>query len=557
MAKILAKALDCTGPDAEHVVSGPTVTPCGMQSCRAIAASTALDVIEMDAASNRGMDDIRELRNKVGYTPVNGRYKVYVIDEVHTLTKEAFNALLKTLEEPPPHVVFVLATTEVHRIPATLSRCKRSTFASRGCTTSPSCSARSRRASRSRSTSPPCWRSPATPRAAFATPSARSRSWRALRRDRHQLARSARRARRDRLGAAVRDHRHRHRARPGGRSAVRAAPGRARHELPAVHPRPAAPGAADFLVQCWDDVSDDPPACSRWRRTSRSTSSSSTAWPAGPPALGPRAAAPDRAAGPRPDRDPRQARPWPAARDGAGPCGSPRSRPLTRRARGTPAAAGVGRRAVAPISTAGARSAAAPRRLVGPGGRGRRAAAGTRASRRASAAAEAAVQSAAASPALPLPTMTRRRRAPPPTRRAAPLPATATSPRAEPPASSAPGSSSSSGRSPERRPVRRHQGRPRARRRRAARSGPALEPHARQGLDPRQPRAAHGDHRAHHRRRPRPAVRARAGPGRTGHARRSPTPASPSPSASPSPNASSAPASYPTTTDLPEGDARP
>jgi len=130
MAKILAKALNCTGPDAEHVVSEPTVTPCGVcESCRAIAASTALDVIEMDAASNRGIDDIRELRDKVGYAPVNGRYKVYIVDEVHMLTKEAFNALLKTLEEPPPHVVFVLATTEAHKIPATiLSRCQRFDF---------------------------------------------------------------------------------------------------------------------------------------------------------------------------------------------------------------------------------------------------------------------------------------------------------------------------------------------------------------------------------------------------------------------------------------------
>ena len=130
MAKILAKALNCTGPDAEHVVTEPTVTPCGVcESCRAIAASTALDVIEMDAASNRGIDDIRELRDKVGYAPVHGRYKVYIVDEVHMLTKEAFNALLKTLEEPPPHVVFVLATTEVHKIPATiLSRCQRFDF---------------------------------------------------------------------------------------------------------------------------------------------------------------------------------------------------------------------------------------------------------------------------------------------------------------------------------------------------------------------------------------------------------------------------------------------
>jgi DNA polymerase-3 subunit gamma/tau len=130
MAKILAKALNCTGADPEHPVTAPTVTPCGAcESCRAIAASTDLDVIEMDAASNRGIDDIRELRDKVGYAPVQGRSKVYIIDEAHMLTKEAFNALLKTLEEPPPHVVFVLATTEVHRIPATiLSRCQRFDF---------------------------------------------------------------------------------------------------------------------------------------------------------------------------------------------------------------------------------------------------------------------------------------------------------------------------------------------------------------------------------------------------------------------------------------------
>jgi DNA polymerase III subunit gamma/tau len=87
MAKILAKALNCTGPDAEHVVSEPTVTPCGVcESCRSDRRGDALDVIEMDAASNRGIDDIRELRDKVAFAPVNGRYKVYIIDEVHMLT---------------------------------------------------------------------------------------------------------------------------------------------------------------------------------------------------------------------------------------------------------------------------------------------------------------------------------------------------------------------------------------------------------------------------------------------------------------------------------------
>ncbi len=115
MAKILAKALNCEKYPA------PTTTPCGeCLSCLSIAASTSLDVIEMDAASNRGIDDIRELRDRVAFAPVQGRSKVYIIDEVHMLTKEAFNALLKTLEEPPPHVVFVLATTEPHKIPETI-----------------------------------------------------------------------------------------------------------------------------------------------------------------------------------------------------------------------------------------------------------------------------------------------------------------------------------------------------------------------------------------------------------------------------------------------------
>ena len=131
MAKILAMALNCEGPGPDgKPVTAPTITPCGKcESCVTIAASTSLDVIEMDAASNRGIDDIRELREKVGFTPVRGRRKIYIVDEAHMLTKEAFNALLKTLEEPPPHVVFVLATTEVHKIPATIiSRCQRFDF---------------------------------------------------------------------------------------------------------------------------------------------------------------------------------------------------------------------------------------------------------------------------------------------------------------------------------------------------------------------------------------------------------------------------------------------
>ena len=128
-ARILAKALNCTGTD-ERPVTGPTATPCGVcRSCETIAATTSLDVIEMDAASNRSIDDIRELRDRVAFAPVEGRHKVYIIDEVHMLTREAFNALLKTLEEPPANVVFVLATTEPHKIPETIiSRCQRFDF---------------------------------------------------------------------------------------------------------------------------------------------------------------------------------------------------------------------------------------------------------------------------------------------------------------------------------------------------------------------------------------------------------------------------------------------
>jgi len=114
-ARIFAKALNC---EAEK---NPTPTPCGKcASCREIAASTSNDVFEIDAASNTGVDDVRELRENVKYLPSRSRYKVYIIDEAHMLTKNAFNALLKTLEEPPPHVVFILATTEPHKIPDTV-----------------------------------------------------------------------------------------------------------------------------------------------------------------------------------------------------------------------------------------------------------------------------------------------------------------------------------------------------------------------------------------------------------------------------------------------------
>ena len=122
MARILAKSLNCS--------QGPTVDPCGeCASCRAVTAGTAMDVIEIDGASNNSVDDIRDLRETVPYRPALGRFKIYVIDEVHMLSGSAFNALLKTLEEPPPHVKFIFATTEPHKIPATiLSRCQHYDF---------------------------------------------------------------------------------------------------------------------------------------------------------------------------------------------------------------------------------------------------------------------------------------------------------------------------------------------------------------------------------------------------------------------------------------------
>jgi DNA polymerase-3 subunit gamma/tau len=127
-ARILAKALNCVGADGTG--DRPTATPCGVcRHCVAIADGVSLDVVEMDAASNRSIDDVRDLRDKIAFAPVDGRFKVYIIDEVHMLTREAFNALLKTLEEPPDNVVFVLATTEAHKIPETIvSRCQRFDF---------------------------------------------------------------------------------------------------------------------------------------------------------------------------------------------------------------------------------------------------------------------------------------------------------------------------------------------------------------------------------------------------------------------------------------------
>ena len=121
-ARILAKALNCE--------KGPTATPCNdCASCKSITLGNSLDVLEIDGASNRGIDEIRNLRENIRYTPTQGKYKIYIIDEVHMLTKEAFNALLKTLEEPPEHALFIFATTEIHKVPATiLSRCQRFDF---------------------------------------------------------------------------------------------------------------------------------------------------------------------------------------------------------------------------------------------------------------------------------------------------------------------------------------------------------------------------------------------------------------------------------------------
>ncbi len=123
-ARIIARALNCIGPDG---TGGPTAEPCGVcENCRAIAEDRHVDVIEMDAASRTGIDDIRELLDGVRYLPTSARYKVYIIDEVHMLSDKAFNALLKTLEEPPEHVKFIFAATEIRKIPVTvLSRCQR------------------------------------------------------------------------------------------------------------------------------------------------------------------------------------------------------------------------------------------------------------------------------------------------------------------------------------------------------------------------------------------------------------------------------------------------
>ena len=122
VAKIMARAVNCENP-----VNG---SPCGKcSSCIAAADGTSMNIIEIDAASNNGVENIRDIRDDVTYTPTNGKYKVYIIDEAHMLSPGAFNALLKTLEEPPSYVIFILATTEMHKLPATIiSRCQRFEF---------------------------------------------------------------------------------------------------------------------------------------------------------------------------------------------------------------------------------------------------------------------------------------------------------------------------------------------------------------------------------------------------------------------------------------------
>lgn len=123
-ARLIARAINCLGKDGK---GGPTIHPCGeCENCKAIAQGRHIDVIELDAASKTGVDDVREILDGVRYKPTNARYKVYIIDEVHMLSKNAFNALLKTLEEPPAHVKFIFATTEIRKVPVTiLSRCQR------------------------------------------------------------------------------------------------------------------------------------------------------------------------------------------------------------------------------------------------------------------------------------------------------------------------------------------------------------------------------------------------------------------------------------------------
>ena len=122
VAKIMAKAVNCERP-----VNGNPCNEC--ETCKAIASESSMNVVEIDAASNNGVDNIRDIKEQVQYPPTQGKYRVFIIDEVHMLSNGAFNALLKTLEEPPEYVIFILATTEVHKIPVTvLSRCQRYDF---------------------------------------------------------------------------------------------------------------------------------------------------------------------------------------------------------------------------------------------------------------------------------------------------------------------------------------------------------------------------------------------------------------------------------------------
>src|SRR5689334_12728148 len=124
-ARIIARALNCIGPDGQR--KEPTIHPCGVcEPCIAIAESRHVDVQELDAASNNGVEEVRQIIDAVRYAPASARYKVYILDEVHMLSKPAFNAILKTLEEPPAHVKFIFATTEIRKVPVTiLSRCQR------------------------------------------------------------------------------------------------------------------------------------------------------------------------------------------------------------------------------------------------------------------------------------------------------------------------------------------------------------------------------------------------------------------------------------------------
>ncbi len=122
VARIFAKALNCE--------KGPTVKPCNVcASCKEVVSGNSIDVLEIDGASNRGIDEVRSLRENIRFSPIGSKFKVYIIDEVHQITSDAFNALLKTLEEPPPHVKFIFATTQPHKVPGTiLSRCQRFDF---------------------------------------------------------------------------------------------------------------------------------------------------------------------------------------------------------------------------------------------------------------------------------------------------------------------------------------------------------------------------------------------------------------------------------------------